>query len=96
MRRSVFAALVAALLSGCVTYERGSLAAVSVRPLYVPLKVIEQRAEGRSCEAMNTPRYVWALEKALKSAPGANAILNVSFETERLCIVVRGTAVEMK
>ena len=56
---------------------------------------MKEQAEGRSCAAMNTPRYVWAMQKALAGAPGANALVDVSYETEQLCIVVRGTAVKL-
>lgn len=94
MRRGI-AALGALLAAGCVTYERGTLAAASTRALEIPMTVVKREAEGRSCQAMNTPRYVWAVESALRGAPGANALVNVSYDVEQLCIVVRGTAVRL-
>jgi hypothetical protein len=95
MRRFRGLALLAALLgAGCATYERGTLAAASTAEVPIPMVVIEEAVEGRSCEMMG-PQFNLASAQALAKAPGANALVHVSYHFERFCMVVRGTAVRI-
>jgi hypothetical protein len=50
--------------------------------------------EGRAC-GVPERGYDRALEHALALAPGATALADVSWSFERLCVVVRGTAVRI-
>jgi hypothetical protein len=96
VRGAAFALALAALGSGCVTYERGVLAAASTRALDIPMTIVKKDAQGRSCRTVADPRYALAVEDALKGAPGANALVNATYRMEQaLCIVVEGTAVRV-
>ena len=89
-------ALVAALSAGCVTVDRGWLAAVSTTIVPIPMTVLEEQVEGRSCgEPFAAERFKLAIDDALAKAPGANALVDVSYGFERLCMTVKGTAVRI-
>ncbi len=91
------AARFACLLSvGCVTYDSGLLAAVSVETLPLPTSSVAERVEGRSCAALGEERLGRAIDDAIAKAPGANALVDVSLSFERLCLVVRGEAVRVE
>jgi hypothetical protein len=92
--RALAAALALVAAAGCATYERGRLAAAAVAPLPLALHVVQQGVEGRACDFQT--RYDHALEQALAQAPGANALTDVRWSFERLCVVVRGTAVRVE
>ena len=88
--------LVAALCAGCVTVDRGWLAAASTTIVPIPMTVLEEQVEGRSCgEPFAPERFKLAIDDALAQAPGANALVDVSYGFERLCMTVRGTAVHI-
>ena len=93
-RRAVHLALLPLLASACVSYERGMLAAVSTEPLPRSYEVVATPVEGRNCRRLEEGFRV-ALDAAIASAPGANALVDASYHFERLCLVVRGTAVRV-
>jgi hypothetical protein len=106
MRAALLALLAAAFASGC-SYRGPApgFAVVSTRALSVPMTVIEREVEGRSCIGKPTKDRspeVEAVAVALRSAPGANALLNARFEvlpfaSLRSCtLFVRGTAVRIE
>jgi hypothetical protein len=82
------AAASAALASACVTHERGMLAAVSTEALPHRYEVV------RNCRAPERGFRV-ALDAAVAQAAGANALVDASYHFEKLCLVVRGTAVRV-
>ena len=100
MRGKLVAGAGILLLSGCVTYPRGNMAAVSTELLPIGLRVVTPEVEGRSCGAARfdflRDAFAEALDAALDSAPGANGLLDVSYRVENLCLVVRGTAVRVE
>ena len=88
--------LVAAFCAGCVTVDRGWLAAASTTIVPIAMTVLEEQVEGRSCgEPFAAERFKLAIEDALAKAPGANALVDVSYGFERLCMTVRATAVRI-
>lgn len=91
--RPLAAALFALAAAACASYERGVLAAAALEPLPLSTQVVAQAVEGRSCGIDG--RYERALEDALLQAPGAEALADVTYSFERLCLVVRGTAVRL-
>jgi len=95
MTARLLVAVLAAACSACVTYERGSLAAVSTVSLPVEMEIVAQSVEGRSCGDLFREPVKLAIDDALRAAPGANALIDVTYELERLCMVVRGTAVRV-
>ena len=95
MRR--VAALVACLAAaGCVSYQSGPLAAVSVETLPLPMTFLAERVEGRSCVDAIETGFRLAIDDAVRKVPGANALVDVTLGFERLCIVVRGKAVRVE
>ncbi|MFQ5417043.1 MAG: hypothetical protein ACE5FL_08380 [Myxococcota bacterium] len=89
-------AIVAGLASGaCVTYERGTFAAVSTASLPVAIDIVEEFVEGRACGDLFREPVVVAIDDALTKAPGANALIGASTGFESFCVVVRGTAVRV-
>jgi len=98
MRREL--ALLAALLclaaTGCVTYESGSLAAVSAQTLPLPMTFVAEHVEGRSCASEAESGFRYAIDDAVRKAPGANALVDAEIYFERLCLVVRGKAVRVE
>ena len=98
MRREL--ALLAAWLclaaTGCVTYESGSLAAVSAQTLPLPMTFVAEQVEGRSCASEAESGFRLAIDDAVRKAPGANALVDAAIYFERLCLVVRGKAVRVE
>ena len=98
MRAAVLLAVLA--LSGalaCVTYPAGELAAVStVAELPLEFRVVAEEVEGRACQNVQGERFKQALDEALAKAPGATALVDVTYSLERFCAVARGTAVEIR
>ena len=95
MRRRLFPVLGAALACACASYDRGPLAAASTVPLPLRMTVVERDVEGRACGDVFKPQFNLATQAALETAPGANALVNVSYRFERFCMVVQGTAVRL-
>lgn len=81
--------------AGCATYQRGELAAASVMEIPLEMTVLREQVEGRACGDWLKPRYTLALDDALRQAPDANALVNVTYHFEAFCMVVRGTAVRV-
>jgi hypothetical protein len=97
MRRALaLLACCAAWLTGCVTYESGSLAAVSSQTLPLPMTFVAERVEGRSCVDQAESGFRLAIDDALRKAPGANALVDASIYFRKLCLVVRGKAVRVE
>ena len=89
-------ALVAALCAGCVTFDRGWLAAASTTLVPIPMTVLEEKVEGRSCgEPFAPERFKLAIDAALAQVTGANALVDVRYGFEGLCMTVSGTAVRI-
>ena len=80
---------------GCVTYDRGSLAAVSTVKLPVEMHEVAESVEGRACGELFREPVRTAIDDALRSVPEANALVDVSYRMEQLCMVVRGRAVRV-
>jgi len=88
-------ALLAFLSSGCVTYERGSYAALSTTMPPIAMTVVAEEVEGRACGSLFDAPLRRAISDALVKTNGANALTNVSYGVENLCMVVRGRAVHI-
>jgi len=82
--------------AGCVSYESGSLAAVSAVTLPLPMSFLAERVEGRSCVGEAESGFRLAIDDAVRQAPGANALVDASIYFERLCLVVRAKAVRVE
>ncbi len=97
-RRAALAAALSLVLFalGCATYDRGTLSVATTAVLQMPdLVVMGDAVEGRSCTRALENRMRLAIEDALADAPGANALANASTTFERLCMVIRGTPVQI-
>ncbi len=95
MRRLAGLALLLLLATGCATYHRGRLAAASSVALPVAMRALGPSVRGVSCGQWSGRRLQAAVEDALRQASGADALVDVSFHFERLCLVVRGTPVQL-
>jgi hypothetical protein len=94
MRRAGLALCLAA--AGCVSYESGPLAAVSVETLPLPMTFLAERVEGRSCVDEAETGFRLAIDDAVRKAPGANALVDATIHFEKLCLIVRGKAVRVE
>lgn len=94
-RAAAWLAILALAASGCVTYDRGVLAAVSTVELPLEMTVVQERTEGRICRDLLQGGFRRALDLAVRLAPTANALVDASYHFEQLCLVVRGTAVRL-
>ena len=88
-------ALLALPLAGCVTYERGTLALAAPQSPPLPLENVADHVEGRSCGPWVERQYEAAVDDALAKAPGADALMDVRYRFDNLCIVVYGRAVRV-
>ncbi len=80
----------------CVTYPAGELAAVSTtEQLPLAHDVVAEQVEGRACQQIQRERFKQALDDALGKAPGANALVDVTYTLENFCAVARGRAVRI-
>jgi len=96
MKRTVCSlALLVSISSGCVTYERGNFAALSTTVPPVSMTVVEEEVEGRACGSLFDAPLRRAVSDALVGANGANALIDVTYRVEKLCMVVRGRAVRI-
>jgi len=93
--RALALALALAAGTGCVTYERGSFAAVSTTTLPVEAAVVAEAAEGEACGDLFRDPFQRAVDDAIGKSAGANALVDVTVHFERLCMVVRGKAVRV-
>ena len=81
----------------CVTYPAGELAAVSTtEQLPLEVRVVAEEVEGRACRQLQHDRFKQALADALAKAPGATALVDVTYTLESFCAVARGKAVEIR
>jgi hypothetical protein len=80
---------------GCVTYDRGSFAAVSTAIVPIEMTAVEEEVEGRACGAVFQDPLKRAIDDAVQKIPGANALIDLSYHFEQLCIVVRATPVRV-
>jgi hypothetical protein len=88
--------VIAALATtGCVTYERGTFAAVSTATVPMEMTVVSENVEGRACSDLLKQPVSRAIDDALFRSPGANALVDVTYRFEKLCMVVRGTAIRL-
>ena len=88
-------AISAAWSAGCVTYDRGDLAAVSTAIVPIEMTILEKEVEGRACGVVFQDPLKRAIDDAVQKTPGANALVDVSYHFEQLCVVVRATAVRV-
>jgi len=88
-------AIAAAAGTGCITYERGSFAAVSTTMVPVEAVVVAETAEGAACGDLFRDPFRRAVDDAIGKSAGANALVDVTVHFERLCMVVRGKAVRV-
>jgi len=84
-----------ALAAGCATYTRGHLAAAASGVPRLQMEVVAEDVTGRSCGQVMDVRFERAVEAALRKAPGANALVDVTSTWESFCVVVRGHAVRL-
>jgi hypothetical protein len=97
MRRlSASLALLGITTTGCVTVERGHFEALSTAPIPGTPTVVSANAEGRACGSIFQDPLRRAIDDALKSSPGANALMDVRYRFEDLCVVVNGRAVKTR
>lgn len=97
MRTPALAMMLAlASAPACVTYPAGELAAVSTSELSLEGRVVAEEVEGRACRNLLQERFERALDDAFAKAPGATALVDVTYSLERFCAVVRGRAVELR
>jgi hypothetical protein len=95
--RGLVAVLVASSTLACVTYPAGELAAVSTtEQLPLEVRVVAEEVEGSACRQLQGDRFKQALDVALGKAPGATALVDVTYTFESFCAVVRGKAVEIR
>jgi hypothetical protein len=96
VRAGLLAILLASGALACVTYPAGELAAVSTEELALDVRVVAEQVEGRACRNVLHERFKKALDDALAKAPGATALLDVTYTLESFCAVARGIAVEIR
>ena len=96
MRALCTLGVLASGMLSCVTYPAGELAAVSTEELSLEVRVVAEHVEGRACGNPLHERFKGALDDALAKAPGATALLDVTYSFERFCAVARGMAVELR
>jgi len=84
-----------AACTACVTYDRGGFAAVSTTALPFETAPIGQTVEGRVCDRLFQDPLARAVDDALSKSRGSQALRDVSFGFENLCVVVRGTAIRL-
>jgi hypothetical protein len=89
-------AVAVASSAGCVTYDRGTLAAVSTTIVPIEMAVVAENVEGKACGDVFEDPFERAIDDAVQSSPGANALVDVTYHFERLCMIVRGTAVRLQ
>jgi len=95
MRAGLALLLIAVASLGCVTYERGTFAALSTTLPPTPVTLVAEKVEGRACGSLFEAPLPRAVDDAIASAPGANALMDASYGMENLCLVVRGRAVQI-
>ena len=88
-------AIAAVSSTGCVTYDRGTLAAVSTTLVPMEMEVVAENVEGKACGDLFTSPFKRAVDDAFLNSPEANALVDVTYHFERLCMVVRGTAIRL-
>ena len=86
-------AIAAVSSTGCVTYDRGTLAAVSTTIVPIEMTVVAENVEGKACDDMFTDPFKRAIDDAVQKSPGSNALVDVTYHFEKLCMIVRGTAI---
>ena len=96
--RAIRLLLVVAAVSstGCITYDRGTLAAVSTTIVPIEMTVVAENVEGKACRDVFEDPFKQAIDDAVQNSPGANALVDVTYHFERLCMIVRGTAVRLQ
>ena len=98
MRRGLTRAilcLLALTIVGCTTLrQRGRFTAITTRAKELPMTIVQKEVTGKTC----TPPHQMdaAVNAALGSAPGANALVNVAFRVKGACLEARGTAVRVE
>jgi hypothetical protein len=93
--RSLAGLALAALCAGCVTYQRGTIDAAAPQPPPLDMVTVAEQVEGRSCGKWQERQYELAVDDALAKAPGAEAMTDVRYRFDNLCIVVDGRAVRI-
>ena len=81
--------------AGCVTYDRGTLAAVSTTVVPIEITAVSENVEGRACGDLLEDPFTRAIDDAVQNSPGADALVDVTVHFERLCMIVRGTAIRL-
>ena len=59
------------------------------------MTTLAEEVEGRACGSLFDAPFRRAVDNAIASASGANALTDVTYRVEKLCMVVRGTAVRI-
>ena len=87
---------VVAVSSGCVTYDRAFFAMVSTEPVLAATTVVAEDVEGRVCNRPFDVPLERAIDAALQNVDGANALVDVQYRFQDLCLVVNATAVRLE
>ena len=105
--RLVTTALLGALSVGCYTMPAGHLSLLSTRRYPIDIEILAPKVEAKNCVTYGPvlfpaelPHLGVAIEKAIRSTPGANSLANVSifyeevdlFLLKRFCYRVVGDA----
>jgi len=93
--RLLAVAIALSTCTACVTYDRSSFAAVSTTALAIEPEPIGQTVEGRVCDRLFQEPLARAVDDALSKSRGSQALRDVRFGFENLCVVVRGTAIRL-
>jgi hypothetical protein len=102
--RIVLAWAVTSLALGCISSDTMHLTEISTRTIGgPPHNVLAADVEASDCGAWFHPyaSYATAVEKAIASVPGANALIDASFFAQeyfafKICVHVRGDAVSLE
>jgi hypothetical protein len=95
LARLLAVAIALAGCTACVTYDRGEFAAVSTTAIVLEPAPIGQTVEGRACDRLFEEPLARAVDDALSKSRGSQALRDVRFGFENLCVVVRGTAIRL-
>jgi len=93
-RTCLIPCLLALTVVGCTNVQpRGRFTAITTRAKALPMSIVQEEATGKTCIAPH--QMDAAVNAALASAPGANALVNVDFRVKGACLEARGTAVRV-
>jgi hypothetical protein len=97
------AAVLGAMGVGCIGSPAQTWTVASVRDMQPPPKLVKQGVVGEDCPSrwFSYGSYAVAMEAAISSAPGSNAVANAKFYSQErvlgiICVRVSGDAVAVE